>query len=91
MTKCVTLPVKCFDLRVLDDLVNLRTTFDVTLFSISDSELTFSLISNLTAEVLVLSAGFLSEIFLLCGAESTLVSLSDSLKSIQNSMNLTFY
>lgn len=32
------LPVKCLDLRVLDDRVNFRTTFDVALFSISDSE-----------------------------------------------------
>ena len=75
------IPVKCFDLRVLEDLVNLRTTFDVALFSISDSEFTWSFAPDLTAEAFDLSAGFLSDTFFVIGAESALDSLSDSLQT----------
>lgn len=74
------LPVKCFDLRVLDDLVNFRTTFDAALFSISDSEFALSFVSGFAADAVTFSTGFLSDVFLGSGAESALLSLSDSLR-----------
>lgn len=80
--QCQGVPVKCFDLRVLDDLVNFRTTFDAVLFSTSDSEFPISFVSDLTAdEDPVLSKDFLPAAFLLGGVESALDSDSDSLQS----------
>lgn len=74
------LPVKCFDLRVLEDRVNLRTTFNVALFSMSDSEFSFFSIFMVTLLAVFSTGGFFSETFLLIGAEAALLSLSDSLK-----------
>lgn len=76
------IPVRCFDFRVLDDLVNLRTTFCAGLFSMSDSELALSFDSDDLLANDDFWAIFLFIDFRFAGVESALDSVSESLKVV---------
>lgn len=72
--------MRCFDFRVLDDRVSLRTT-RAGLFSMSDSEFALSLDSDdLLASDDDFGVIFFGIDFLFGGDESALDSLSESLK-----------